>query len=137
MTFPAAVDFVLKWEGGYTNDPNDPGGETHWGISKRSYPMLDIKNLSRNGAITIYRQDYWEPIGADALDPPMALCAFDAAVNCGVGRSAKWLAECNGDWREFLFLRMKHYVGLKSRLYLGGWMNRTLDCWNEARKLLG
>lgn len=137
MSFDKAIIFVLKWEGGYSNDPSDPGGETHWGISKLAYPMLDIRNLSRNGAVIIYKQDYWQPIGADALSQPMALCAFNAAVNVGVSRAVKWLNACDGDWREFLFLQMGHYVGLKNRLYILGWMNRTLDAWAEARKLEG
>jgi lysozyme family protein len=57
--FDQAVEFVLGHEGGYSNDPNDPGGETNFGISKRSYPDVDIKNLTREGAKEIYRRDFW------------------------------------------------------------------------------
>ena len=59
--FKNAIDVILAQEGGYVNDPDDPGGETQWGISKRSYPDINIKELSRAQAIEIYRRDYWEP----------------------------------------------------------------------------
>ena len=53
MTFEEAVKSVLKHEGGYVNDPKDPGGETNFGISKRAFPDLDIKNLTEEDAIEI------------------------------------------------------------------------------------
>lgn len=45
--FTKAMQFISKWEGEYSNDPFDPGGETKYGISKRAYPNLDIKNLTK------------------------------------------------------------------------------------------
>lgn len=81
--FDTAVTAVLGYEGGYVNDPNDPGGETNWGISKRAYPNLDIKNLTRDGAIQIYRRDYWDALGCDRFPPVIAIALFDAAVNQG------------------------------------------------------
>jgi hypothetical protein len=61
--FERAVAFVLRHEGGYVNDPRDPGGETKYGISKRAYPRLDIKGLTEADAKEIYRRDYWEKAG--------------------------------------------------------------------------
>lgn len=55
-------DRVIKSEGGYINDPQDPGGETKFGISKRQYPDLDIANLTREQAKAIYFNDYWMPL---------------------------------------------------------------------------
>ena len=49
-TFDEIIDVVLHHEGGYVNDPKDPGGETNYGISKRAYPDVDIKNLTEDGA---------------------------------------------------------------------------------------
>ncbi len=57
--FKLAVENVLFHEGGYVNNPVDPGGETKFGISKRSYPTLDIKNLTKDDAVNIYYNDYW------------------------------------------------------------------------------
>ena len=52
--FKLAIPRVITNEGGYVNDPDDPGGETKYGISKRSYPALDIKNLTVEQATAIY-----------------------------------------------------------------------------------
>src|SRR5216684_3047737 len=60
LDFVEAVTAVLLDEGGYGNDPADPGGETNWGIDIRTHPNLDIKNLTRDEAITIYYKDWWQ-----------------------------------------------------------------------------
>ena len=91
MTFDDAVAFVLAEEGGYVNNPADPGGETKFGISKRSYPDLDIINLTRDEASAIYRRDYWQACRCDELPPLIALALFDSAVNVGPARAIKWL----------------------------------------------
>lgn len=94
--FGLCVDLVINIEDGYVNDPDDLGGETRWGISKRSYPHVDIKNLSREGATAIYRKDYWQWCNGDALAAislPVALMVFDGAVNQGKGRVCCWLQE--------------------------------------------
>ena len=57
--FDRAFRFLIGEEGGYVNDPADPGGETKFGISKRAYPQLDIKSLTLDQAKAIYRRDYW------------------------------------------------------------------------------
>lgn len=92
--FTAAVTATLAQEGGYVNDPRDPGGETNFGISKRAYPAIDIKALTRDDAIAIYFRDYWQPIHGDALPYPVALVLFDIRVNGGAG--VKWLQEALG-----------------------------------------
>lgn len=101
--FDEAFAVVLGHEGGYTADPADPGnwtggapgrGEcrgTNWGISAASYPDLPIRALTPDQARAIYRRDYWDRVRGDRLPPSLALMVFDAAVNCGVGRAARWL----------------------------------------------
>lgn len=84
LAFDVAIARLLGHEGGYVNDPNDPGGETNWGISKRSYPQLDIKALTREEAIEIYRRDFWDRINADELYDGVAWQALDFAVNSGI-----------------------------------------------------
>jgi lysozyme family protein len=81
--FTRAFGIVVGVEGGYSNDPADPGGETKYGISKRQYPDLDIANLTLDEAQAIYHRDYWTAIAGDALPWPLALCVFDCAVNQG------------------------------------------------------
>ena len=92
-SFDFAMNFVLSEEGGTANHPRDPGGLTRFGISKRSYPDLDIANLTRDGAISIYARDYWKPICGDALPSGLALLVFDCAVNQGVGTAIRLLQE--------------------------------------------
>ena len=93
--FNKCVEFVLAREGGYSNDPNDSGGETNFGISKRWHKTLDIKNLTKEQAIEIYKKEYWIPCGAELLDNKMGLAVFDTAVNCGIVNARKFLKEYN------------------------------------------
>lgn len=89
--FKTALHLILEHEGGYVNHPKDPGGETNYGISKRAYPDVDIKNLTPELAGEIYHKDYWCVVGCDELPAPVALMVFDASVNLGVGRAARQL----------------------------------------------
>lgn len=89
--FETCLAKVLEYEGGYVNDPKDPGGETNYGISKRAYPNENIKGMTRSRAAVIYRRDYWNKVRGDDLPSGLDLVAFDAAVNSGVSRGAKWL----------------------------------------------
>lgn len=91
MEFKQAVNIVIELEGGYVNDPIDPGGETNWGISKRSYPDLDIANLSKGHAKDIYRRDYWNACMCDGLPESLRLMVFDCAVNQGVSYASRLL----------------------------------------------
>ena len=78
------------------NDPLDPGGETNWGISKRAYPSVNIKNLTKQQAIDIYKKDYWNVIKGDELPSGVDLVVFDAAINSGNKQSVKWLQRSVG-----------------------------------------
>jgi len=90
--FEKAFALVLKHEGGYVNDPNDPGGETKYGISKRAYPDLDIKNLTEEDAKRIYYNDYWIKNRYEEIEyEPLAVKLFDIAVNVGPRRANMFL----------------------------------------------
>lgn len=129
--FKRSLEFVLKWEGGYVNDPRDPGGETKWGISKRAYPDLDIRSLTPERAATIYYEDYWTRAGCGAIEFPLCTCVFDTAVNCGPSRAVRWARDTT-DAGQFLEKRKQYYVGLvkadpKRQPFLKGWLNRLGD----------
>ena len=82
-SFDNALKFILADEGGYINHPDDHGGETKYGISKRSHPDEDIPNLAIERAGEIYRAEYWTPIRGDDLPTGLDYILFDSAVNHG------------------------------------------------------
>lgn len=93
MNFDQAFDRLLGNEGGYSMNPLDPGGETNWGISKRSYPNVDIANLTKEGAKEIYLRDFWNVIDAD---PAIKFQVFDFAVNSGISTAIRKLQSAIG-----------------------------------------
>lgn len=95
--FKLAIAKTLAYEGGYNNVAGDAGGETNFGISKRAYPNVDIKNLTFEKASAIYERDYWKAIGCDQLiSQEVAESLFDCAVNMGVSRAAKLIQTAEG-----------------------------------------
>lgn len=96
MNFQDAFDRLIGHEGGYVNNPEDPGGETNWGISKRSYPNIDIKNLTRDGAKAIYLRDFWNRIKGDKLYDGVAYQLFDFAVNSGIETAVRYFQRAIG-----------------------------------------
>jgi lysozyme family protein len=88
--FYQLIGDILKNEGGYVNNPDDPGGETNFGISKRSYPNIDMKTLTKQKASEIYLADYWNH-RYDDLTVGLAYQLFDFGINAGVGRAGKMI----------------------------------------------
>lgn len=154
--FRYAIDRVLAHEGGYVNDPDDPGGETKYGISKRSYPKADIRNLTREHAEGIYYRDFWIGPRIDCIaDTRVAAKMLDLAVNMGPHRAvkllqaaanslgcelvedgelgAKTLAAVNGIAHKpallcsILIEAGLYYRSLRKPRYLAGWLNRLID----------
>ncbi len=90
-TFDAVFAVLIGHEGGYVNHPADPGGETKFGITKRSYPHLNIASLTLDDARSIFRRDFFDALRCGEMPAPLALLVSDAAYHCGPGRSARWL----------------------------------------------
>ena len=100
-TFNKIIEVVLQHEGGYVNDPNDLGGETKYGITKRFYPDVDIKNLTKEQAKTIYHTDYWRRGRCDEVPSYLRHIYFDMCVNFGQGGAVKVLQRtANGKNKE-------------------------------------
>mgnify|MGYP000868655196 CR=1 FL=1 len=145
--FGRCLQFVLKWEtggdlvnGGYTNDPNDPGGETKWGISKRAHPKLDIPNLTLDQAADIYEREYWQPAGCGDMEPPRALAVFNLSVLMGLddAESVAWMPA----WRDVAFYQITKHCRVvkknpKLKRYLWGWCNRWLDLVETCQRFQG
>jgi len=95
--------FTAANEGGYTDNPQDPGNwtggkpglgilkGTKYGIAAASYPGLDIPNLTPAQAAAIREQNYWVPVQAETLPAGLDLMVYDQAVNSGNGRAAMLL----------------------------------------------
>lgn len=96
ILFDQLIDRVLGHEGGYVNHPQDPGGETKFGIAKRSYPNVDIKGLTRAQAVEIYRRDFWVRVQGGEMPSAFAFQALDAAINHGVENSVRWMQRAAG-----------------------------------------
>lgn len=156
MPIPSPIiDFILRHEGGYVNDKNDPGGETKFGISKRSYPDLDIKNLTKQQATEIYERDFYNKVRGDDLPVWLALMVTDFAVNAGIKTAVailqrlvgetddgiigkKTIAACKGKpsrtlRQAYTTSREAYYDALVARKpvmkrFINGWKNRTKDC---------
>jgi len=91
--FNKAFGIVIGNEGGYVFDKDDKGGETKFGISKRSYPNVDIKNLSLKDAKEMYYRDFWhtEECNLELLPEKIAIEVFDTGVNVGIVIGRKFL----------------------------------------------
>lgn len=138
--FALAVGFVLAHEGGYVHDPKDPGGETKYGISKRAWPKLDIRALTKAQAREIYHRSYWLRVGADRLPTGLDLAAFDTAVNCGVSIARSFLSATN-NVDTYLDLRQERYFRIVEgkpalRRFMKGWTNRVNDCRKVAAEMI-
>lgn len=128
MNFDIAFDRLIGHEGGYVNHPTDPGGETNWGISKRSYPTVDIRNLSRAQAKEIYRRDFWLAAG-QGIAPAVAFQVFDASVNHGISTAIRFLqrsvgAADDGHWGP---VSQTMYVGMDVNDVLVRFLAERLD----------
>lgn len=104
-SFLGSLPFILRWEGGYVNHPNDRGGATNRGVTQRVYDdwrqrqglaARDVRQLTDDELHSIYEAGYWLPPKCDALDNPLDLVQFDTAVNMGTGRAAKFLQQAVG-----------------------------------------
>lgn len=94
MDFDTAFKRLIGHEGGLTENPNDPGGLTNYGISQRSYPNVDIRNLTVNQAKDIYQRDFWDVIGN--AHPAIKFQVFDFAVNSGINTAIRKLQAAIG-----------------------------------------
>jgi lysozyme family protein len=102
MSFKKSFENLLRWEGGYGNNPHDAGGPTNLGVIQEEYDRyrhakgltaLSVRSITRQEAEEIYRTRYWTPSLCDELDPGVANATFDADVNSGNQRGARWLQQ--------------------------------------------
>lgn len=102
MNYEECLKFVLRWEGGFVDDPLDRGGATNRGVTqavydewreRKHYDTRSVREIEDGEVYQIYLEQYWKPSRCPALDAPMNLALFDAAVQHGTARAIKWLQE--------------------------------------------
>ena len=152
--FDRAFTIVASEEGGYVNDPNDPGGETKYGISKRQYPGEDIRGMTLDRAKELYKRDYWDIVKGDSLPWPLSALVFDAAVNQGaipavqmmqraldvtqdgrIGPGTLNAAAKSGNYhycRFMAFRTMRYQSSRNFDKYGEGWLNRCFNLMTEV-----
>jgi lysozyme family protein len=154
-----ALAFTLRWEGGYVNDPADPGGATNKGVIQRTYdtyrkrkglPLRPVLSISDQEVQDIYKSMYWDAIDGDQKSWPLNTVMFDTAVNMGPGRARAFeaLAREHLDQdpqndalelaRMVVDLRVNRYYALvkaKPQMlkFLRGWLNRV----RELKRAIG
>ena len=140
---------VLRSEGGYANNPADPGGETNFGISKRSYPHENIRGMTADRAQEIFKSDFFDAVGGETLmkiNPGLAAHVSDMAFNAGPKTAIKLMYDAVGMKREsqitpelvdklsnsedlvkdYSVARLKYYSGLANApTFIKGWTNRV------------
>jgi len=150
QSYSNAIKFVLQWEGGYVNDPDDRGGATNKGITQKTYdayrkkvkkPLQPVKQIADAEVQAIYKSGYWDTISGDAQPAPLDLVLFDAAVNHGPGKSKQFLAKAKTTMdddptndgielaRRVVDLRVNFYYTIvknnpSQKKFLNGWLNR-------------
>lgn len=126
--FDVAVSLVLKHEGGYTPGlADDPGGESNFGVSKRAFPNLDIKNLTVDAAKQIYHDQYWKPWMQGAADQRIANILLDSAVNQGTNTALQLHLIAGNNLQELVVQRLIRYTHVNKPEFYHAWFSRTLD----------
>lgn len=127
--FNSIVQRTLKVEGGYSATDGNSGAPVNFGINQGANPDIDVKNLTKDQAVQLYKSRYWDAIGGDSLPPSIRATAFDAAVNQGVPWTKAALQQAGGDVAAFNALREQRYRSIVASdpsqgKYLSNWLSR-------------
>lgn len=121
ITFDEVFERVIGHEGGYVNNPKDPGGETNWGITKTTAQangyLGAMKSMTKNQAKEIYRKAFWERAKCSQYNSAIGFQLFDAAVNHGIGNAIRMLQRAVGVADD----------GVVGQMTLGAINQKTLD----------
>lgn len=143
--FKEALKIVRVVEGGYVNDPYDPGGATKYGITQRTYNayrkksnlnLKEVKYLQEDEAEEIYYKEYWVKSDAENFDDPrMSLAVFDGEVNHGHSANKNFIALSKGRFDDYLNIRIDSYKkDPNAKRYVNGWLNRIDFIKNNAEE---
>lgn len=139
------VDHMLGHEGGYVNDPKDPGGETNWGVTignaRAAGYRGDMKDMPRDWAVRFYIDKFWKAPKFDQVGElcwPAAVLLFDQGVNMGVNTAAKALQRVlnalNREAKDYPDLAVDGALGPKSIAALRSYLSKRPGI--EGRRVL-
>jgi lysozyme family protein len=151
--FENCLKITLFYEGGFVNNPKDPGGATNKGITlqtlshefRRKATITELINISQQTLRDIYKLKYWNLIDGDFLPKGVDMLVFDISVNMGIGRATQFLFKAKmqapNDVKkqiEILHnLRMGFWKGLATWVYFGkGWSNREIGVFQAALTMI-
>lgn len=139
--------FIARWEGGWADNPDDPGGATNKGITIGTYTQWlrehgqavptkdDLRNISDEETDRIFYEWYWLRSGADKIEWPLCLAHFDTAVNAGPGRAAEMMQKSGGNFLLYVAELLDWYARISSFEHFGrAWTRRRADLLREAAK---
>ncbi len=151
--FQACLPFTLAWEGGFSNDPGDPGGRTMHGITQTEFNIWrtehkaahgDVKNITADEVQAIYYYSYWLAAGCTKRAAGLDLAVFDAAVNNGVHRALGWLGTDTDkgivpEIDDYMDARLDfdQSLGRLWRLFGTGWTRRIAGIREQAKIMAG
>jgi len=109
QNFPLCLALTLGYEGGFVDDPRDPGGATNHGVTIGTLKQIgidvdgdgdsdlaDLKSLRQQDLIRVYKPFFWDKVGGDTLPAGLDMCAFDGGVMSGPERGLRWVNEAKG-----------------------------------------
>ena len=137
-TFDKAFEITIGLEGKPSNDPNDPGGFTIWGLSSRYNEGVSPATTIEEAKV-IYLEKYWIPAGCDDAPYPMDICLFDSQVNpqndpkWNFGGNKEILNMHPENWQEYLLFRMVRYMRNSKAGFVKGHIFRALKLFQEIR----
>lgn len=94
--FDRAFNWIISAEGGDSDDPDDPGGYTRFGIAQAYHPEINVPALTKADAERIYRERYWDKVRCDEFPVEVAIALFDGSVNQGPGTAVRLLQRALG-----------------------------------------
>ena len=138
--FPKALAHTLQFEGGWSNNPNDPGGATMKGVTQRTYNQYlgrqasqdELRNISDAEVAAIYRKLYWDECLGDALADGLDFALFDAAVNTGPREASRLLQRVVGVTADGV-LGAKSLAAVNEYIAERG-LPKLIDAYTEARQ---
>lgn len=146
--FERGLEFVLKWEGGFVDDPDDPGGRTNKGVTQKTYNKWrakkgllaeDVLNITEQEVHAIYLQDYWAPVAKNWYPDQLAIALFDSAINMGQRRAVSMLQHAINETRNGQIIAVDGAAGNQTYAALreciaSGAQSKLLEVFIETRR---